>query len=153
MAISLSDILKERQIALHLKSRHKTSALRELVDLLNATGTLRQPAHFLEQVVAREEASSTLAQNGVAFPHARTDLVDEIALAVGRSRAGIPWAADGARAHLIFLVAIPKQLVNDYLVVVGMLARITKNEERRNALLAAATSAEFIAVLRETPSL
>ncbi|HEY2103952.1 MAG TPA: PTS sugar transporter subunit IIA [Chthoniobacterales bacterium] len=153
MAISLSDILKERQIALHLKSRSKASALRELVDLFNATGTLRQPAHFLEQVIAREEASSTLAQNGVAFPHARTDLVDEIALAVGRSSTGIPWAANGDRAHLIFLVAVPKQLVNDYLVVVGMLARITKSKERRNALLAAATPAEFIAVLREAPSL
>jgi mannitol/fructose-specific phosphotransferase system IIA component (Ntr-type) len=153
MAIVLADILKERQIALQLKSRGKSNALRELVDLFNATETVRQPTHFLEQVIAREQASSTLAQHGVAFPHARTDLVDEIALAVGRSHAGIPWNANGDRAHLIFLVAVPKQLVNDYLVVVGMLARITKNEERREALLAAATPAEFIATLLEAPSL
>jgi mannitol/fructose-specific phosphotransferase system IIA component (Ntr-type) len=153
MAIALADILNERQITLQLKSRRKTNALREMVGLFDLNETVRQPALFLEQVLAREHTSSTLADNGVAFPHARTDLVDQIALAVGRSRAGIPWNAGGDRAHLIFLIAVPQQLVNDYLIVVGTLARITKVEDRRNALLSAATPAEFIATLLDAPSL
>ena len=153
MAIALADILNERQVALQLKSRRKTNAVREMVDLFALNETVRQPSHFLEQVVAREDTSSTLAENGVAFPHARTDLVDRIALAIGRSRAGIPWNADGNRAHLIFLIAVPQQLVNDYLIVVGTLARITKDEDHRNCLLNAATAAEFIATLLDAPSL
>ncbi|PYI89942.1 MAG: hypothetical protein DMF03_06215 [Verrucomicrobia bacterium] len=80
-------------------------------------------------------------------------MVDRIALAIGRSRAGIPWNADGNRAHLIFLIAVPQQLVNDYLIVVGTLARITKDEDHRNCLLNAATAAEFIATLLDAPSL
>jgi mannitol/fructose-specific phosphotransferase system IIA component (Ntr-type) len=153
MAIALADILNERQIALQLKSRRKTNALREMVGLFALNEAAPQPNLFLGQVLAREDTSSTLAENGVAFPHARTDLVDRIALAIGRSRAGIPWNADGDRAHLIFLVAVPQQLVNDYLIVVGTLARITKDEDRRNVLLNAATAAEFIATLLDAPSL
>ena len=153
MAIALADILNERQIALQLKSHRKANALGEMVDLFALDETVRRPNLFLEQVLAREHTSSTLADNGIAFPHARTDLVDQIALAVGCSRAGIPWNPDGDRARLIFLIAVPQQLVNDYLIVVGALARITKDEDRRNALLNAATAAEFIATLLGAPSL
>ena len=125
MAIALVDILDERHIALRLKSRRQANTLREIIGLLEKTGSVLQPADFFAQVLARERVNSTLIENGVTFPHARTALVDQIALAVGRSRAGIPWNDKGERARLIFVVAVPERLVNDYLVLVGTLARIT----------------------------
>ena len=152
MAIALVDILDERHIALQLKSRRQANALREIIGLLGKAGNVQQPADFLAQVLARERVNSTLAENGVAFPHARTELVDQIALAVGRSRAGIPWNDKGERARLLFVIAVPQRLVNDYLVLVGTLARITQNEQQRQALLAAATPAEFIETLRSAAS-
>ena len=150
MAIALVDILDERHMALQLKSRLQANALRELIGLLEKTGSVQQPTAFLAQVLARENVNSTLAENGVAFPHARTELVDQIALAVGRSRAGIPWNDKGERARLIFVVAVPQRLVNDYLLLVGKLARITQNEHQ--ALLVAATAAEFIEILCKAAS-
>jgi mannitol/fructose-specific phosphotransferase system IIA component (Ntr-type) len=152
MAIALADILDERHIALQLKSRRQANALREIIGLLEKSGSVLQPAEFLAQVLAREKVNSTLIENGVAFPHARTAVVDQIALAVGRSRAGIPWNDRGERARLIFVVAVPQRLVNDYLVLVGTLARITQNEQQRGALLAAANPAEFIDTLRSAAS-
>jgi mannitol/fructose-specific phosphotransferase system IIA component (Ntr-type) len=152
MAIALADILDERHIALQLKSRRQANALREIIGLLEKTGRVLQPAEFLAQVLSREGVNSTLAENGVAFPHARTELVDQIALAIGRSRAGIPWNNKGERARLIFVVAVPQRLVNDYLVLVGALARITRNEQQRQALLVSATPAEFIETLRSAAS-
>jgi mannitol/fructose-specific phosphotransferase system IIA component (Ntr-type) len=152
MAIALADVLDERQIALQLKSRRPANALREIIGLFEKTRSVLQPTDFLAQVVARERVNSTLAENSVAFPHARTGLVDQIALAVGRSRAGIPWNDRGERARLIFVVALPQRLVNDYLVLVGKLARITQNEQHRQALLAAPTAAEFIEVLSTAAS-
>ena len=152
MAIALADILDERHIGLRLKSRRQANTLREIIGLLEKTGRVLQPAEFLAQVLARERVNSTLVEEGVAFPHARTELVDQIALAIGRSRAGIPWNNKGERARLIFVVAVPQRLVNDYLVLVGALARITRNEQQREALLAAATPAEFIETLRSAAS-
>jgi len=147
MAITLADILDERQIALQLKSRRQAKALREIIGLFGKTESIIEPADFLAQVLVRERGNSTLAENSVAFPHARTELVDQITLAVGRSRAGIPWNDRGERARLIFVVAVPQRLLNDYLVLVGKLARITQNEQQRQALLAAPTPAEFIQIL------
>lgn len=152
MAIALAGILDERHIALRLKSRRPANTLREIIGLLEKTGSVLQPADFLAQVLARERVNSTLIENGVAFPHARTALGDQIALAVGRSRVGIPWNDKGERARLIFVVAVPQRLVNDYLVLVGTLARITQDKEQRAALLAAATPAEFIETLRSAAS-
>ena len=152
MAIALAGILDERHIALRLKSRRPANTLREIIGLLEKTGSVLQPADFLAQVLARERVNSTLIENGVAFSHARTALVDQIVLAVGRSRAGIPWNDKGERARLIFVVAVPQRLVNDYLVLVGTLARITQDKEQRAALLAAATPVEFIETLRSAAS-
>src|SRR5438874_4482876 len=144
MAIALVDILDERHIELQLKSRLQANALRELIGLLEKTGSVQQPTAFLAQVLARENVNSTLAENGVAFPHARTELVDQIELAIGRSRAGIPWNDQGERARFLFLLAVPQRFVNDYLILVGTLARVTRDQQQRDALLAAATPAEFI---------
>ena len=152
MAIALADILDQGQVALQLRSRRRPNVIREVVSLLEKTGSVARPADFVAQVLSREEASSTLSENGVAFPHARTELVDQIALAIGRSRAGVPWNDEGKRARLIFLLAVPQRLVNDYLVLVGTLARVTRDQQHRNTLFAAATPAEFSAVLRETAS-
>jgi mannitol/fructose-specific phosphotransferase system IIA component (Ntr-type) len=102
MPIVLTHILVPRQIALRLRSRRKASVLTEMVGLFEKTGSVLRPADFLGQVLAREERSSTLTENGVAFPHARTALDDQIALAIGRSRAGIPWTEKGERAALDF---------------------------------------------------
>jgi mannitol/fructose-specific phosphotransferase system IIA component (Ntr-type) len=53
---------------------------------------------------------------------------------------------------LIFLLAVPQRLVNDYLVLVGTLARVTRDQQHRDALFAAATPAEFIAIVRQAGS-
>ena len=110
------------------------------------------PADFRAQVLGQDEAGSTLSENGIAFPHARTELVEGIALTIGRSRAGIPWDEQGNRARLIFLLAVPPRLVNDYLVLVGTLARLTRERDHRDALFGVATAAVFIAILREAGS-
>ena len=89
----------------------------------------------------------------LAFPHARTKLVDEIILGIGRSEAGIPWTNKGETAHLIFLIAVPERLISDYLVVVGAIARATRDRPLRTLLLHAENMDEFIATLLSAPSI
>jgi mannitol/fructose-specific phosphotransferase system IIA component (Ntr-type) len=98
-------------------------------------------------VLVREQAHPSVVEYSVAFPHARTDFVDQIVIGIGRSRAGIPFGESGARARLIFVIGVPERLVNDYLICVGTLARLVKDDATRSALLHAQTPREFLDVL------
>jgi mannitol/fructose-specific phosphotransferase system IIA component (Ntr-type) len=153
MAIALADLIDPLQIALKLRARTQADATRELVDLLAAAGQLRNAETFLTELGAREAINSTYAADGVAFPHARTKLVDKIVLAIGRSEGGIPWTSKGEIANLIFLIAVPERLINDYLVVVGAIARITKDRPLRTLLLHADSVRDFVATLLGAPSI
>jgi mannitol/fructose-specific phosphotransferase system IIA component (Ntr-type) len=147
MAIALSELLDEKQVILRLRSRKLPNALREIIQVLVQNGKIDDAEIFLEEVLAREQAHPSVVENGVAFPHARTDLVDEIVIAIGRSRAGIPIGADQQRARLIFVIGVPERLLNDYLICVGMLVRLVKNDAIRSRLLQAETPREFIDAL------
>jgi len=161
MAISLADILDEKNLVLDLRARTQAEALREIIDVMKSNASIADPEKFLAQVMKRERESSTVMEHTVAFAHARTDLVKQIVLGLGRSQSGIPFprteiddrispahepAADSVR--LIFVIAVPKQLINDYLVCVGALARVVKDEARRAELLAAGSAAEIVEQLR-----
>ena len=150
MAIALSELLDEKQVILRLRSRKLPNALREIIQLLAQNGKIDDPQRFFEQVLAREQAHPSVVENGVAFPHSRTDLVNEIVIGIGRSRAGIPVGTNQQRARLIFVIGVPERLLNDYLICVGMLVRLVKNDAIRSRLLQAETPREFIDVLIAT---
>ena len=147
MAIALPELLDERQVLLRLRSRKLPNALREISQLLAQNGKIDNAEIFLQQVLEREQEHPSAVENGVTFPHARTDLVDEIVIGVGRSRAGIPVGANQERARLIFVIGVPERLVNDYLICVGTLVRLTKVEAIRTALLEAETPRQFLETL------
>jgi nitrogen PTS system EIIA component len=150
MPIALADLLTEQQVILRLRSRKPANAIREIVDVLASDISGRKiakPEALLEQVFARERTHPSVVENGVVFPHARTDLVDEIVIGVGRSRAGIPFGENQQRAHLIFVIGVPERLLSDYLVCVGTLARLVKDETVRSRLLKAEAPREFIEAL------
>jgi mannitol/fructose-specific phosphotransferase system IIA component (Ntr-type) len=147
MAIALADFLDERQVILRLRSRKLPNALREIIQVLAQSRKVDNAKGFLERVLAREREHPSAVENGVAFPHARTDLVDEIIIGIGRSRAGIPIGADQQRARLIFVIGVPERLVNDYLICVGTLARLVRDQATRLSLLHAETPREFIEAL------
>ena len=149
MAVVLADLLDERSVTLDLQARNCEEALREIIATMRCDGRVGEPDKLFGEVLARERAHSTFMGHGVAFPHARTDLVNEICLGIGRSRVGIPFGAEGELAHLIFVIAVPQRMVTDYLTCVGALARLASDEKTRAALDRATEPNEFVEVLRE----
>ena len=144
----LDALLDPKHVALELRGRTAAEAILEIAELLGESAELTKPQDFFEAVMAREAKSSTVANGGVAFPHARTELVDQLLLGIGRSREGVSFGEEGQPVHLLFLLAVPQQMVNDYLVCVGSLARRLNVAATRAALLEASTPAEFLDRLR-----
>ena len=149
MPTLLSEILDPRQVALELREATAAEAILEIVELLRDNGRVDDFYKLADAVMEREGRASTNTGEGVAFPHARTDLVDRLVLGIGRSKAGIPFGYSSELVHLIFLVGVPQRMVTDYLVCLGALARVVKEKAHRDILLTTDSADQFVEILRE----
>jgi mannitol/fructose-specific phosphotransferase system IIA component (Ntr-type) len=103
MAVVLADLLDAGRVVLDLTAGSKEEALRTIV----ARMQIAEAEKFLAEIMAREEVQTTFVGKGVAFPHARTDLVRNMVLGIGRSADGVPFGKDGEVAQLIFVIGVP----------------------------------------------
>ena len=144
----IASLLSPETIKLDLQAKDKVAALREVAELLARSKYVSNFEAFFNEILQRERVSNTALGHDVAIPHARTDQCSEILVAVGRSRDGIDFEAkDGQPVRLIFLIGTPKQMVTDYLRVVGNLARLLRQDDLRQRLLDAPDPAGFIKII------
>jgi mannitol/fructose-specific phosphotransferase system IIA component (Ntr-type) len=138
-------LLRPAAIKLNLQATDKTGALREVASLLAECNCVVDFDAFFTEIMDRERVSNTALGYDVAIPHARTEQCSEILISVGRSPTGINFEAkDGEPVRLIFLIGTPKQMVTEYLRVVGNLARLLRQDVLRQQLLDAPDAAAFI---------
>ena len=147
MAGKIIPLLDPARIALHVQSTKRTAALNEIARLLDGHPQIANFAGFYEELLARDRLDTTCLGNGIALPHARTEHVKQIVLAVGRSDAGIPFDAHGEMVKLFFVLGTPKSKPGDYLAVVSALCKLLRDPADRASLLAAATPEAFIAAV------
>ena len=146
----IGSLLRPETINLDLQAKQKAAALREVAELLAQSKCVSNFEAFFNEILQRERVSNTALGHDVAIPHARTDQCSDILVAVGRSRDGIDFEAkDGQPVRLIFLIGTPKQMVTDYLRVVGNLARLLRQDDLRQHLLDAPDPAGFIKIIED----
>jgi len=105
----------------------KEDSIRQLVLTLAEHGKL--PVRAVEEVIAdvlrREMLGTTAMGRGMAFPHARTSVVDRSRGIVGVSTAGIEFGAlDGMPTRLLFLLLSPAESRIGHLQILGRLAKL-----------------------------
>jgi len=147
MAGKISSLLHPARMALNVTATKRTAALHEIARLLDGQPEVANFAGFYEELLARDRLDTTCLGNAVALPHARTEHVKKIVMAVGRSSAGIPFDDKGEIVKLIFVLGTPKSKPGDYLAVVSTLCKLLRDPADRNAMLAAPTPEAFIAAL------
>ena len=145
--MQISSLLKPEQIKMELSQQKRCNAINEVAQLLQSNPNVTNFAVFYEELLARERIESTCLGNEIAFPHARTDSLKGMVLAIGRSTQGVWFENSGQSVKLIFVIGTPKRMVTDYLSVVGGLARLLKDTSTRDGLIAAPTVEEFISTL------
>ena len=143
----LQSLLRPDLINLRLTETKRTSAIRELAELLRPDPRIKEFDRFYQDLLARERIEATCLGCDIALPHARTDHVSDMVLAIGRSQEGVFFENCNQTAHILFLIGTPKRLATDYLQVVGSIARLLKEESLRTQLLSAETNEEFIDIL------
>ena len=148
MSASPISLLSPDQVVLDVRADDEVAAIRTVAAALAEHPGVTDTAALANEVIERERLSSTALGSGVAFPHARTTLVKEIVVAVGRCVAGVPFAGNAEPVHFIFVIGTPPDRAAAYLALVGTLARVLRSETLRQKLLAVATADDFVAALR-----
>lgn len=143
----LSQLLDPARINLQVQATKRTAALNEVARLLATNPEVTNFDGFYNELLARERLDTTYLGNEIALPHARTEHVKSIVLAVGRSTAGIHFENCNQTVRLMFVLGTPKSNPTDYLMVVSSLCKIFKDAPNREALMAAATPEDFVRVL------
>ncbi|MCC6352986.1 MAG: PTS sugar transporter subunit IIA [Verrucomicrobiae bacterium] len=141
-----SGILRPEVVAMGLRAGTRDEAIAEIVGLFARDPRVTDRERLLAEILAREASESTCLGFETAIPHARTDAVREMAMAVGRSEGDVRFGC-GKVAKLIFVVATPRPMATEYLRFVGALARAMRSEDVRAELMGAGDAAGFIRIL------
>jgi mannitol/fructose-specific phosphotransferase system IIA component (Ntr-type) len=149
MPVRLSSLLAPACITLTVQSTKRTAAINEIAKLLESHPHVANFAGFYQELLARERLDTTCLGNEVALPHARTEHVKNIVIAVGRSPTSVHFENCDQQVRLLFVLGTPKSNPGDYLMLVGSLCRLIKDAANREALLAAPTPEAFIATVKE----
>ena len=146
----LSDFINKRLIDLSLQAKGKKEILEELADLLARQRIIPDREKLVSVLMERESLGSTGVGNGIAIPHAKTDLVKKIIIAFAKSDEGIDFASlDGKPVYLVFLIIAPEGAHETYLRVLARISRLLHEEKVRKRLRAARFPRQVINSIRE----
>lgn len=146
----LSELLNEDAISLSLRARDKETAIKELVQLLESAHRVDTKGEILSKVLQRESMMSTGIGNGVAIPHGKTRLLDQLVASCGVSRGGIDFdSMDGEPATLFILLVSPESLRGPHVKALANVSRLLKEESVRDSLRGCDAPAQFLATLRD----
>jgi PTS system fructose-specific IIC component len=98
-------------------------------------------------LLAREAKSATGMKDGIAIPHCRTTAVSAPTVAFARLAPGVDFGAKDGPAELVFLIAAPEGGGNTHLQILTKLARALVKPDFTDALRAAATPDEVVAIV------
>ena len=147
------DLLKEDGILLNANVNSKKEAIEVLVDLMDKEGYLNDKEEYKNEVLKREELSTTGIGDGIAIPHGKTKAVKCAGLSSMVVKDGVDFdSLDGNKANLFFMIAAPEEANNLHLEVLARLSTILMDEEFRNTLINAKDKKEFLKLIDDKES-
>jgi PTS system fructose-specific IIA component len=149
--VLLSELLKEDRIRVPLGSRTKDDLLRELVELATPGSAPDTVETILAAVRDREQLLSTGIGSGVAIPHGKTPVIDQLVMAAGVTTEPVDFdALDGQPVELFFLLIGPESASGAHIKVLSRISRLLRREQLRVSLRQAVSGSEFLRVVRES---
>src|SRR6185503_12129944 len=150
--MKLKDFIVPDAVVANLESTDRDAVIRELVTSLASAGAL--PAESVDEVVAalikREQNGSTGFGKGVAVPHVKHAKVKKMAGTIGRSTAGIDFAAlDHQPVYSIVLLLSPDNQPQQHLQAMNIVFSNLQQDTFRRFLRQSATRESITDLLDE----
>ncbi len=152
--ILLANLLTPDRVKVPLESTDKDALIGELSILLaDVSGLPEEEERFRHAILEREAVLSTGIGGGVALPHGKCDVLDELVLVGGRTAVPVDFdALDAQPVRLVMMLVGPESSASLHVKVLGRISRLCRNHTVRNRLVQSTTAEEFLATIRDAES-
>ncbi|MBX3473535.1 MAG: PTS sugar transporter subunit IIA [Planctomycetes bacterium] len=148
--MDIHGMLRPERVIMNLKATSKREALVEIVEDLGKASGVTDVEALKKAILDREEIMSTGVGLTIAVPHAKLASVKSFTLGLARSQRGIDYdSLDGQPVRIIVTIAAPDNDQNTYLRVLAAVMHVLRMEEKRKAILDAATPQDVVAVFKD----
>lgn len=146
----LATLLSPDYLIAGLSGASKLEATDELLRLIAAHDPGIDVKLVWEKILERESIEDTSYGRGFAFPHARTDAVSKMHLALGVSKTGLEACRDGSPLKVVCLLLTPSSISKLYLQTLSALASFARGGGNIERLAKCDTPAEMLDVIWES---
>jgi fructose-specific phosphotransferase system IIA component len=151
--MKLSDLLNEKVIIPELKGATKDEVINELINLFKDDQRVNNLDKVRTAVMEREKIMSTGVGKNFAIPHGKTDAIDDILCAFGKSNKPIDYQSlDSQPVYLVFLLVGKENLVSMHIKLLSRISRMMTKDNFRQKLINANTAEDIISIFREEES-
>jgi PTS system nitrogen regulatory IIA component len=150
--MKLKEFIISEAIVPQITATDRNAALRELASALAAAGAIPVDAvdEIVEALIKREQNGSTGFGKGVAVPHVKHSKITRVAGTIGRSAAGIDFAAlDHQPVFTIFLLLSPENQPQQHLQAMNIVFSNLQKDIFRRFLRQSATREAIVDLLEE----
>jgi fructose-specific phosphotransferase system IIA component len=146
----LTQILQPGCIAAPLKSKDKESAIEEMINILAASGQIKNAKEALDAVMEREQTRSTGIGSGIAIPHGKCAAVEELVMAVGIAAEPIDFASiDNKPVSIIVLLVSPLDKTGPHIQALARISRLLLDEQFKTKLEKASSPQEAYQLIND----
>ncbi|OAS84740.1 MULTISPECIES: PTS sugar transporter subunit IIA [Metabacillus] len=139
-------ILNEANIVLNKNLENKTEAIKATGQILVDNGYVKQ--EYIEQMLKREELSSTYMGNFIAIPHG-TEEAKEAVIESGLSVIQAPEGVDFGGGNIVKILIGIAGKGNEHLDILSKIAIVCSEEENVEKLVQAKSKEEILQLLSE----
>jgi PTS system fructose-specific IIC component/PTS system nitrogen regulatory IIA component len=126
----LHEVFPAKCIKVDLEAEDKEEAFEEMVDHFCQITRNNAREEILEALREREAKMSTGIHKGIAVPHGKTNVVDDVFGFLGISRKGVDYdALDGEPVYLLFMILAPPKDSEKHLRILKQLAELLENPQ------------------------
>lgn len=144
----MEKVLHPGVIRLDLPGENKQEIIEAMLDILVETGKVGDRQTALACLLERERKMSTGIENGVAIPHGKTEVVDELLACVGLKKKGVDFdSLDGEPSKIFIMTLSPLQSSGPHIQFLAEVSSLLKDGESREKILKAESADEVLKVL------
>lgn len=128
--MDIRELMLKDIMIMDLKATTKAEVIDEMVHNYYVHGIIDDEALYKQDIIKREQESSTGMGDGIAIPHAHDKAVKKAAVMFARSKAGVDYdSMDGQPAHLFFMIAAPEGADGTHLQALAALSQVLMNPD------------------------